>query len=104
MPVIKSAIKKLRQDRKQEKLNDEFRKKLESAVAKAKKSKTAESVKNAISFVDKAVKINILHKNKGSRVKSSLSKLAKPAQQSTKKTEKKPSVSKKPSKKSPKAK
>lgn len=78
MPVIKSAIKKLRQDKVREKQNDGLRDMLKSSVRKAKKSKTGKSVAKAISVVDKAAKKNIIHTNKASRLKASLSKIAKP--------------------------
>ncbi len=78
MPVIKSAIKKLRQDRKREKQNDTIRATVKSAIKKAQKDAKGESVKAAISLIDKAAKKNILHKNKAARMKSSLTKIAKP--------------------------
>ena len=78
MPVIKSAIKKLRKDRKREKHNDVIRASVKSAISKAKKDKKPESVREAIVLVDKATKRNILHKNKASRVKSKLTKIAAP--------------------------
>lgn len=78
MPVIKSAIKKLRQDKKKEKINDELRERLKSSVRAAKKTKNGKSVANAVSVVDKAAKQKIIHPNKASRLKASLSKLAKP--------------------------
>lgn len=78
MPVIKSAIKKLRKDRKREKQNDVIRASIKSAISRAKKDKKPESVREAIVLVDKATKKNILHKNKASRVKSSLTKIALP--------------------------
>lgn len=86
MPVIKSAIKKLRQDRKREKQNDALRDSVVAAVRSAKKTKTSSSVKNAISIIDKASKNRLLHKNKASRMKSSLSKLARPESGRTKAT------------------
>lgn len=79
MPVIKSAIKKLRKDRKREIKNDKFRNDLNAAVKSAKKLKSGAAVTKAFSVVDKAVKKNLLHKNKAARVKSALSKLSKPA-------------------------
>jgi small subunit ribosomal protein S20 len=79
MPVIKSAIKKLRRDKKREKANDSFRQDLDLAIHAAKKQKTAKSVSSAVSMVDKGVKKNLIHKNTAARIKSSLSKLAKPA-------------------------
>jgi small subunit ribosomal protein S20 len=78
MPVIKSAKKKLRQDIKREKINDILRKTLKTAIKEAQKGKTAEEVKKAVILTDKAVKKNLIHKNKAARIKSSLSKLAKP--------------------------
>lgn len=74
MPVIKSAIKKLRQDKKREKDNDAFRDTLAQIVKKAKKDQSKESISKAFSILDKAVKKNILHKNKAARTKSSLVK------------------------------
>ncbi len=78
MPVIKSAIKKLRQDRKREKKNDALRSSLKSAVSKAKKSKSGKAVAQAVSIVDKAAKNKIIHVNKAARMKSTLTKIAKP--------------------------
>lgn len=83
MPVIKSAIKKLRQDKEHEKGNDQLRDALKSSVRAAKKMKNGKSVAKAISTVDKAAKKNIIHPNKASRLKSSLSHLAKPASAKT---------------------
>lgn len=77
MPVIKSAIKKLRQDKKREKRNDSLKDTVSNAVRSAKKAKTSTTVKKAISVIDKATKKNLLHKNKAARMKSSLAKLAK---------------------------
>ena len=77
MPVIKSAIKKLRKDIKRTKANDSVRHNLDLAINSAKKAKTSKSVVKAISLVDRAVGNNLLHKNKAARIKSSLSKLAK---------------------------
>lgn len=83
MPVIKSAIKKLRQDKKREKQNDEMREILKSTIRAAKKIKTGKSVSKAVAIVDKAAKNRIIHHNKASRIKSSLAKLAKPTSSKT---------------------
>lgn len=107
VPVIKSAIKKLRKDIKREKNNDLFREKLSRALKSAKKLKSSKNVKEASSLVDRAVKKNLIHKNKAARIKSGLSKLArteKSAKDTKIKTETakklpKTSPSKKPSKK-----
>jgi len=79
MPVIKSAIKKLRKDRKREKVNDEFREGLDRAIRNAKKVKSSKAVSAAVSIIDRAVKNNLMHQNRAARIKSALSKLAKPA-------------------------
>jgi small subunit ribosomal protein S20 len=77
MPVIKSAKKKLRQDKKRQARNNFLRQGFKDAVKEATKSKTAEKVKKAVSSVDKAVKKGLMHKNKAARIKSRLSKLGK---------------------------
>lgn len=82
MPVIKSAIKKQRQDKVSEKRNDVLRKNLLGAIKKANKTKAVNDVKKAISLVDKSVKNNLMHKNKGARIKSRLAKLVKIPQKS----------------------
>lgn len=76
MPVIKSAIKKLRKDKRHEKENNKFRNKLDKAIREAKKLKSAKSVNAAFSLIDRGTKKNILHKNRAARLKSSLAKLA----------------------------
>jgi small subunit ribosomal protein S20 len=74
MPVIKSAIKKLRRDRKREKLNDDFRTKLDRAIKSARTKKSQAAVSAAVSLVDKAVKKNIIHKNRAAHIKASFEK------------------------------
>ena len=85
MPVIKSAIKKLRQDRKREKKNDALRASLKLAISQAKKTKSGKSVAQAVAVVDKASKNKIIHSNKAARLKSTLTKLAKPTAVKTQK-------------------
>lgn len=77
MPVIKSAKKKLRQDKKRQKRNTLVKNTLKDLIKKARKKPTLESVKKAVRVTDKATKHNIIHKNKAARIKSSLSKLVK---------------------------
>ncbi|MGA2968091.1 MAG: 30S ribosomal protein S20 [Candidatus Levyibacteriota bacterium] len=93
MPVIKSAKKKLKQDKKRQKANNFLRTTFKDAVKEAQKTKTAEKVRKAVSLVDKAVKKGLIHKNKAARIKSRLSKLAKPAAKA--KTSTKPAAKKK---------
>ncbi|MDO8460815.1 MAG: 30S ribosomal protein S20 [bacterium] len=77
MPVIKSAKKKLRQDKKRQKRNALVKNALKDLIKKARKKPSLELVKQAVSVTDKAAKHNIIHKNKAARIKSSLSKLVK---------------------------
>lgn len=73
MPVTKSAIKKLAQDRKREVANDALRRKLREAVKKT--TKKEESLDKVFSIIDKAAKNKLIHKNKAARLKSALSKI-----------------------------
>ena len=75
MPIIKSAIKKLRKDRKRVRINDQKRLALRRSIKKAKKSKKEMDVRAAISLIDKASKNHLIHKNKAARLKSTLAKL-----------------------------
>jgi small subunit ribosomal protein S20 len=75
MPVIKSAKKKLKVDRKRESANKKAESYIDLVVKKAEKKPTAESVRQAFKAIDKGVKKDIYHKNKASRIKSRLSKL-----------------------------
>ncbi len=100
MPVIKSAKKKLRQDKKRKEVNNVLRNALKAALKDAQKSKTQEKVVLAVKLADKALKKRLIHKNKAARIKSKLSKLVKTtgakAKTSAKTTKKiKPSKTKK---------
>lgn len=75
MPVIKSARKKLKQDKKREKQNLELKLAFKEAVKIAQKTKTADKINKAFKATDKAVKNRLIHKNKAARIKSRLSKL-----------------------------
>lgn len=48
------------------------------SIKDARKNPGPKTVSAAFSSVDKAVKVNLIHRNKGSRVKSQLSKLLLP--------------------------
>lgn len=79
MPVIKSAIKKLRKDRTREVRNDELRKQLRDALRSVRKNSTDSStLKSAYSIIDKATKQNLMHKNKAARMKSQVAKIVQP--------------------------
>ncbi len=76
MPVIQSAIKKVRKD----KVRTARNKKRESAVKKllkaARKNPDKKNLSSVFSALDKAVKVKLIHPNKSARLKSRLSKLA----------------------------
>ncbi|MDP2649892.1 MAG: 30S ribosomal protein S20 [bacterium] len=75
MPVIKSAKKKLRQDKKRTQRNAKKESLFENLIKKAKKNPSPQAIKKAFSAIDKAKKSKIIHANKAARLKSSLSKL-----------------------------
>ena len=75
MPLLKHAKKKLKQDKKRTIRNKKVKATFKELVKKAKVEKTAESLSQAFSGVDKAAKANILPKNRASRIKSTLSKI-----------------------------
>lgn len=75
MPVIKSAIKKLRQDKKKTAVNKKIKQQLDSVVKGIKKAKKT-SLEEAYSKIDKAAKRGVIHSNKAARLKSQLSKIA----------------------------
>lgn len=94
MPIIKSAIKKARQDIKARKRNQAVRLSFRDAVKDVKKlasagdpKKTGEALKKAYSEIDKAAKRKVLHKNAANRRKSRLAAFIKNAQ-TAKKVEK----------------
>lgn len=75
MPLIKSAKKKLRQDKKREKRNKSTKDFLKEVIKKAKKDPSEKNIRLAVQSVDKSVKKYIIHKNKAARIKSALAKL-----------------------------
>ena len=89
MPVTKTAKRALRSSKKKALVNLDIKKKIEIAIRDAKKSRSLKKIKEAISLSDRAVKKNVIHKNKSSRIKKNLSKLIKLKKtQSSKKTKK----------------
>lgn len=77
MPVLKHAKKKLRQDKKRTARNKSVKSLYKSVMKKAQENPSEKTIGTAFKQIDKAVKHNILHDNKGARLKSSLSKLLK---------------------------
>lgn len=83
MPRIKSAKKALRQNIKRRKANIKKKTELKSVIKQYRKliSENKEEAKKYLSQVykklDKSAKVNLIKKNKASRLKSRLSKLLK---------------------------
>ena len=77
MPLIKSAKKKLKQDKKRSILNLVYKKNYKDLLKQAKVDKKPGIVKKAISSIDKAVKKGIIHVNKAARLKSQITKKTK---------------------------
>lgn len=75
MPVIKSAKKALRRSIRQASVNERVRKEYKAAVKAVRGTPTPEKLKKAYSELDQAVKKNLIHRNKASRLKSRLANL-----------------------------
>ncbi|MCL4363945.1 30S ribosomal protein S20 [Patescibacteria group bacterium] len=76
MPIIKSAKKKVRKDKKRTERNNLYTEAYKETLKKLKKGgkNVKELVKKYYSQVDKAVKRKIIHKNKGNRLKAKVKK------------------------------
>lgn len=74
MPVTKQAIKKVRQDKRKTEINLKVKLAYKNAVRVYRKSPTASALNGVFKTLDKAAKVNVIHKNKASRLKSRLSK------------------------------
>lgn len=77
MPVIKSARKKLKQDKKRYLINLRAKREVKEKIKKFKNSPSIKMLSELYSVLDKAAKKNIFHPNKSARYKSRLSKLVK---------------------------
>ncbi len=82
MPIIKSAIKRMRQSEKRRNSNFTLRSRVKSEVKKvitlalAGKKEEAEKVsRTAYSVIDKALKKHVLHRNNAARKKSRIARV-----------------------------
>ena len=94
MPIIKSAKKRMRQERKRSEINRAKKESLKALIKKVRVEKSAQNLTAVFSSLDKAVKVGLIHKNKSARLKSRLSKgtvqsTTKPVKKSVKKSPKK---------------
>jgi small subunit ribosomal protein S20 len=74
MPLIKSAIKKMRKDKVRTARNKVKRDNLKNLIKKMRQNHTGENLQAVFSALDKAAKTNLIHPNKANRLKSRLSK------------------------------
>lgn len=74
MPIIKSAIKKVRKDKTRTARNKKREQNFKSLVKKARLSKKPLDLQSAFSALDKAAKVKLIHPNKAARLKSRLSR------------------------------
>lgn len=77
MPIIKSAKKKQRQDKKRRLSNLTQRRKAVDVIGAFKKKPTVGTLTKLYSVLDTSAKKRIFHPNKVARLKSRLSKLIK---------------------------
>lgn len=77
MPVIKSAKKKLKQDKFRTAVNRVYRNRIKTTLKEAREKKTKKSLKAAYSALDRGAKKKVIHKNKAARLKSRLVRLIK---------------------------
>lgn len=75
MPVTSSAKKKLRQDKKREKINLVFKKRAKDAISQFLASPNEKKLAKLFSGLDQLSKKKIYHSNKVARLKSRLAKL-----------------------------
>jgi len=75
MPILKNAKKALRVSKRKNIVNRKVKSQVKTAIDQATKEPSQENLSKASSKIDRAVKKNLIHKNKAARVKSRLAKL-----------------------------
>lgn len=103
MPIIKSAIKRMKQTAKRRERNVGIKRDIKSAVKAFMAQPSSEGLSKAHSELDTAVKKKLLKKNTVARRKSQLAKVAKDAgvKLAPAKKAEKPAAAKKPAAKKP---
>jgi small subunit ribosomal protein S20 len=74
VPILHSAIKKMKQDKVREKRNKIQEGKMKAALKKILKTKSQEDYNKTVSLIDRLAKKRVIHKNKAARLKSRLAK------------------------------
>lgn len=75
MPVIKSAIKKMRKDERRTQAHRAVRTRIRTLMSKAIQQKDTAVVATVYSLLDTAAKRHIIHKNRTRRLKSRVAQL-----------------------------
>lgn len=75
MPITVGAIRKLRADKRKHSVNLKAKQQFKEAVSVMRKKPTAKNLQAVFSHLDRAAKVNLVHANTASRLKSRLSKL-----------------------------
>ena len=75
MPILKNAQKALRVSKRKAVFNRRSKSRMKTAMDKVKKTPNKVNLALAFSAIDRAVKKNIIHRNKAARMKSKVSKL-----------------------------
>jgi len=74
MPIIKSAKKKMRSDKRKQARNLKLKSAIKQAIKKARRTPQTDQIPAVQKALDKAVKTHLIHKNKAARIKSRLVK------------------------------
>jgi small subunit ribosomal protein S20 len=77
MPILANAKKALRVSKRKSVFNNMLRTRVKTTIDNVKKKATSLNLSQAFSVIDKAVKKNLLHKNKAARLKGQIAKVAK---------------------------
>jgi small subunit ribosomal protein S20 len=75
MPVIPNAIRKQRADKRKGVVNLRIKRSLRLAISGMRKKPSEKKLVDVFSKLDKAVKGDVIHKNRAARLKSRLSAL-----------------------------
>ncbi|MFZ2201806.1 MAG: 30S ribosomal protein S20 [Microgenomates group bacterium] len=75
MPIIKSAIKKLRADKKRQAINKAIKTRAVNLIGVFRKETKPGGLAAVFSAIDRAAKGKVFHKKKADRLKSRLAKL-----------------------------
>ncbi len=81
MPILPNAKKALRSSQKKAKVNKKLKSRVKTTFDKLKEEPTQENLEECHSAIDKAVKKNVYHRNKGARFKSKAAKILAKAQE-----------------------